>query len=119
MANVRVAQIGQTAANRPIFEVMVDSRRYCFAVIENGKVQFKPRDWLFSLGVCSVVCDTFLNKISTQDAVALNLDFNNSTDRSNRFVSQTYGSGFAWVPDFSVFSGWPKIYPVNGTNFTV
>lgn len=118
MANVRIAQIGQTAANRPIFEVMFDIRRYCFAVMPNGRVQFKPRAWLFSLGISSVLCNTYQDSINTSDAAALLLDSDQSTTRE-KFASQTYGTGFSWVPEYSVFNGWAKVFPSGSTTYNL
>ena len=119
MANVRIAQLGQTAVNRPFYEVLTNGKRYAFATGENGRVYFKGRAWLQSLGVNSLVAGQFQDGLDTDISTPLKLDYVGSTDRAQFFQSVTLGSGLAFVSDFTPLKGWVNMFPAIKQDYNV
>ena len=119
MANIRIAQIGQTAVNRPFFEVMVNGKKYVFATNENGTVSFRNRAWLRSLGVYSTVCDNYANDVNGEVRAALGLASDNSCTVDVRFTAITTPASFQYVLAWNPFVGWTNLIPAVSYNFVV
>ncbi|GAB3970826.1 hypothetical protein GCM10028806_19550 [Spirosoma terrae] len=116
MPNVRTAQFGQTAINKPLFEVLVNGKRYAFSTDDNGRVMFRTPDYLRSLGVYSDVAKRF--ESSPADIrQTLRLDANNTTTRDYRFPALALGAGLAFVEAWSNSVGWKSFNPIVYQNF--
>lgn len=111
MADVRIAQIGQTAVNQPFVEIAYGTQRFVFLVDENNRIVFKNRAFLQSMGVNSLVCKQYADKPSDGLIRLLKMDAQNSADRPSWFAAQTYGTGYALNPDFDPRMGFKSLYP--------
>ena len=118
MANVRIAQFGQTAVNRPLWEVFADGKRYAFGIDATGRVGFRSPAFLKSIGVYSSVANQYEDSPVGVRAV-LNLDNAFTTIRDNRFAALSLGSGLAVVDDWSNNVGWKSYFPVFYKSFNV
>jgi hypothetical protein len=111
MANVRVAQIGQTAINQPFFEVLVNSKKYAFGVNQAGRVVFRSPAYLKQLGVYTAITKGF--EASPDDIkILLRLAPDSSTVRDDRFSALALGSGLSFVDAWSTSVGWKALNPI-------
>lgn len=117
MPNVRVAQIGQTGLNRPIFEVVHETRRYVMTGDETGRVRLRTRQFLKSIGVFSSVANKFSDEPTPAFATELKFASDQSTTLDDRFNVQSLGSGLKFVSDFTPDKGWTNLNPVFSRTF--
>ena len=112
-ANVKVAQIGQTAVNRPFYEVQTPFAKSVFAMNADGRYVFKNRAWLRSMGFNSIVCTDYADTPTDDMRTLLKLDANGVMPYGRAFPGINLGSGLAFVSDFTQYAGWKLLGPTN------
>ncbi|SFD67450.1 hypothetical protein [Spirosoma endophyticum] len=112
-ANVKVAQIGQTAVNRPIYEVQTPFAKSVFATNADGRYVFKNRAWLQSIGVNSMVVTDYVDTPSDDLSRMLSLDSQGMMPKGRAFPGVVLGSGLAFIADFKPYAGWKLLGPTN------
>ncbi|MVM34867.1 hypothetical protein GO755_32865 [Spirosoma sp. HMF4905] len=110
MQNVRIAQIGQVAVNRPFYEVFINGKRFAAVVNKSGKVEFVPPRFLKEIGIGSVYADTFRDSLDSEVITAMNIS-GTTTVLDSRFAVVNYGTGLAFVADFLPYKGWSGLNP--------
>jgi len=105
--NVRVTQIGQTAVNKPFFEVLYNGRRYVARTNDDGKIEFVSPVFLKSLGVNSLVHQQFYQPDS--DVLKLFKTSSGITELDTRFAYVTLGSGLGFITEFSPLKGFSSL----------
>lgn len=111
MANVRIAQIGQTQINRPFYEVVTGNSRCVLATDSDGKLRPKNRAWLRAMGVASVVAETFQDTATVEILRGLAMGSDMAITPDYRFKGIALGTGLSWVSDFKPATGWVGLFP--------
>ncbi|MBN8823887.1 MULTISPECIES: hypothetical protein [unclassified Spirosoma] len=115
MANVRIAQIGQVRANRPIYEIALNGRKFAAIVNYANQVEFAGPAVIRSLGISSIYADTLERSLNAEIVSALGFT-GSQTFYDSRFPYQQIGTGLAYVTDFLPYLGWKSLNPVNFVN---
>lgn len=110
MQNVRIAQIGQVAVNRPFYEVLINGKRFAAIVNKLNKVEFVLPRVLKELGVSSVYTDTLRDSLDSEVISAMVIS-GTTTVFDDRFPVVNYGTGLAFVADFLPYKGWSALNP--------
>ena len=116
--NVRIAQIGQVAVNRPFYEVRMNGRKYAAFVNRANRVEFVRPKTLCEVGITSEYADTFEETLNAEIVQALNIT-GSTTDFNRRFPRVTLGTGLAFVDDFLPYKGWAALVPDAFLNLSV
>lgn len=118
MANVRIAQIGQVRANRPIYEIALNGRKYAAIVNYANQVEFAGPAVIRSLGISSVYADTLERSLTTEVVSALGFS-GSQTYYDGRFPYVSLGTGLAFVTDFLPYLGWKSLNPITSVTRVV
>lgn len=109
MLNARISQIGQTAVNRPFFEVHYNGRRYAAFVNRTNQVEFVRPKTLCEMGISSMYANQFQTELNPEIIAAMKIT-GTVTAFDKRFPHVTLGTGLGFVDNFLPYKGWKLLY---------
>ena len=118
MLNAKISQIGQTAVNRPFFEVLFNGRKYAAFVNRANKVEFVRPKTLCDMGITSLYANQFEPELNQEITSAMKI-VGSETAFDKRFPNVSLGTGLAFVDGFLPYKGWPFLYSIDYLLFPV